>query len=429
MRDKAGAFRREGRLAMSTATSESKSGRSTETAAVGAESPWLGLASFTEETRAYFHGRDDEVADLGRRVQRRLLTILFGQSGLGKTSMLRAGLVPQLRPEGYCPIYVRLDYSADAPPPAEQIKEAVTRATQAAGSWSQPGAARPGESLWEFFHHRGDVLTDAAGRVLTPLMIFDQFEEVFTLAQTDDAGRARATAFLNQLADLVENRPPRAIEDDEAAADRFDFSRTDYRVLLALREDYLAHLERLKDVMPSITQNRVGIGRMAGGPALEAVLRPGRELVSDEVARQIVRFVSGAHDLAAAEVEPSLLSLVCRELNEMRISRGEPAISADLLEGSRETILGEFYERSLADQPDGVRHFIEDVLLTDSGYRESIAEERVQKSFVALGAPSALRTLVDRRLLRIEERLDVRRVELTHDVLCRIVGAGRTARR
>ncbi|HZL46950.1 MAG TPA: hypothetical protein VFC28_12060, partial [Opitutaceae bacterium] len=335
--------------------------------AVDAQNPWLGLDSFTEETRAFFHGRDDEGADLARRVQRKLLTVLFGQSGLGKTSLLHAGLVPRLRPDGYCPVYVRLDHSREAPPPAEQIKQAVQRVTAEAGTWSRPGSSQSGESLWEFFHYRDDLLTDASGRVLTPLLIFDQFEEIFTLAQTDDAGRARAQGFLRELADLVENRAPAAIEDDETAAERFDFARADYRVLIALREDYLAHLESLRDLMPSVTQNRVRLSRMTGGPALEAVIRPGGGLVSDEVARQIVRFVSGARDLATAEVEPSLLSLVCRELNEVRLAKGEPTISADLLAGSRDTILNEFYERSLADQPEGVRRFVEDELLTDSG--------------------------------------------------------------
>ncbi|HTR56983.1 MAG TPA: hypothetical protein VMM27_02300, partial [Casimicrobiaceae bacterium] len=76
--------------------------------AVDAQHPWLGLDSFSEETRAYFYGRDEEVAELARRVQRKLLTILFGQSGLGKTSILRAGIVPRLRPLGYCPVYVRI---------------------------------------------------------------------------------------------------------------------------------------------------------------------------------------------------------------------------------------------------------------------------------------------------------------------------------
>jgi hypothetical protein len=425
---------------MSTASADlsvQRSGLSverSESTAVDSANPWLGLASFTEETRGFFHGRDEEVAELGRRVQRKLLTILFGQSGLGKTSILRAGIVPRLRPEGYCPVYVRLDYGRESPPPSEQIKQAIFRATREAGQWAQTGVAQAGESLWEFLHHRDDVLKDRRGRTLIPLLIFDQFEEIFTLAQGDDFGRQRAAQFLEDLADLVENRPPRALEArleaDEAGLERFDFTRADYRLLIALREDYLAHLEGLKGQMPSVTQNRMRLARMSGAQALAAVRRPGRELVNEEVAAAIVRFVAGGAELERAEVEPSLLSLVCRELNEARRARGHHVISADLLAGSRETILTEFYERTLADQPPGVRAFLEDELLTDSGFRESIAEERVKKGLAAAGAaPDALAQLIDRRLLRVEERLDVRRVELTHDVLCGVVVASRDVRR
>ncbi|NJD33112.1 MAG: hypothetical protein FIB04_14635 [Gammaproteobacteria bacterium] len=397
------------------------------------ENPWLGLSSYTEETRAYFHGRDEEAAELARRVQRKNLTVLFGQSGLGKTSLLRAGLVPRLRNEGFCPVYVRVDYNPDSPPPSEQIKQAIFRATAAAGHWTRPGTAIEGESLWEFLHHRGDLLRDASGRTLLPLLIFDQFEEIFTLAQADDRGRLRAKQFLEDLADLVENRPPAALEarldQDEAAAEDFDFARADYRILISLREDYLAHLESVKAIMPSITQNRMRLARMTGAQALSAVMQPGGRLVSQEVAESIVRFVAGGTELANAEVEPSLLSLVCRELNTVRIAQKRPEISADLLAGSRDTILTEFYERALADQPDGVRRVIEDELLTESGYRESLAEERVRKALDAAGAaPDALAKLVDRRLLRIEERLDMRRVELTHDVLCSVVASSRDRR-
>jgi len=402
-------------------------------ATVDSQHPWLGLASFTEETRGYFYGREDEVAELGRRVQRKLLTILFGQSGLGKTSILRAGIVPRLRPEGYCPVYVRIDYAPGTPTPAEQIKEAIFRATQAAGAWTQTGVAVAGESLWEFLHHRDDVLRDGSGKPLIPLLIFDQFEEIFTLAQSDDFGRQRAAQFLEDLADLVENRAPTALEarleQDEESVEQFDFARADYRILIALREDYLAHLEGVKAIMPSITQNRMRLARMTGQQALSAVLKPGGKLVSEEVAAAIVRFTAGGSELANAEVEPSLLSLICRELNNARIAQGRAEISADLLAGSRDTILSEFYERALADQPAGVRQAIEDNLLTESGFRESLAEERVVKAFATAGAPAGtLATLVDRRLLRIEERLDVRRVELTHDVLCGVVRASRDLR-
>ncbi|HEY7872182.1 MAG TPA: hypothetical protein VIC31_05630 [Rudaea sp.] len=397
------------------------------------ENPWLGLFSYAEETRAYFHGRDEETGELARRVQRKLLTVLFGQSGLGKTSLLRAGIVPRLRAESYCPVYVRIDYAPESPAPSEQIKQAILRATSEAGYWTRPGSAIEGESLWEFLHHRGDLLRDGAGNVLMPLLIFDQFEEIFTLGQADDSGRLRAKQFLEDLADLVENRPPVAlearIENDDNAAEDFDFARADYRILIALREDYLAHLEGVKTIMPSITQNRMRLARMNGVQALSAVVKPGGKLVSQEVAESIVRFVAGGSELGNAEIEPSLLSLVCRELNTVRQTQARKEISADLLAGSRDTILSEFYERALADQPAGVRRVVEDELLTESGYRESLAEERVIKALAAAGAaPDALATLVNRRLLRIEERLDMRRVELTHDVLCSVVLASRNLR-
>src|SRR3979490_2436468 len=242
-------------------------------ASVDDRNPWLGLASSREETRAYFHGREDEVAELARRVQRKLLTVLFGQSGLGKTSILRAGLVPRLRAQGYCPVYVRIDH-------ADQIKQAIARTARRSGEWTQAGVAVAGESLWEFLHHRDDVLRDESGATLIPLLIFDQFEEIFTLAPPDALRRPRPARFSAAPADLVENRPPRELEAkleaDESAAERFDFARSDYRVLIALREDYLAPLEGLKATMPSITQNRLRLAPMTGKQALAAVMRPGK---------------------------------------------------------------------------------------------------------------------------------------------------------
>src|SRR4029079_2670286 len=125
--------------------------------------------------------------------------------------------------------------------------------------------------------------------------------EIFTLAQSDDFGRKRAAEFIEDLADLVENRPPKAlearIEHDDAAAERFDFTRSDYRVLIALREDYLAHLEALKVAMPSITQNRMRLARLTGEQAVAGVGKTGGKLVSREVAEAIVRFIAGGSEL------------------------------------------------------------------------------------------------------------------------------------
>jgi hypothetical protein len=109
---------------------------------VDASNPWLGLASFTEETRAFFFGREAEIAELGRRVQRKLLTVLFGQSGLGKTSILRAGLVPRLRNHGYCPVCVRIDYAGHTRARrADQAGDPLT--ARLSGEWTQAGSRSP----------------------------------------------------------------------------------------------------------------------------------------------------------------------------------------------------------------------------------------------------------------------------------------------
>ena len=367
--------------------------------------PWPGLASFTEAQQAQFYGRDAEITELLRRVQRRPLTLLFGQSGLGKTSLLQAGLLPRLREQGFAPVLLRIDYGAQAPAAEAQILAAL--------GWGT------GEGLWEQLHRR-----ERTGPIR--LLVFDQFEEIFTLGQ----GSAVAAGLCCLLADLVENRPPAALEArlerEEGLFERYDLGRADYRVLIGLREDYLAQLETLKVQMPSITQNRMRLEPLSGAQAMAAVLGPGAGLIDEVAAEAIVRFVAGGAELEAAQVEPALLSLILRELNEQRIADGAERISPEQLAGSHQAILSEFYERSLADQPAAVREFIEDQLLTDSGHRESVAEERVLQVF---GGVEVLNELVARRLLRIEERLQQRRVELTHDVLCAVVQGSREGRR
>src|SRR3954471_20298967 len=91
---------------------------------VDRENPWPGLSSFTEDTRGFFFGRDRETEELARLVRRATLTVLFGQSGLGKSSLLQAGLFPLLRETDHLPLYLRLDHNAEGPL-AEQVKAAL----------------------------------------------------------------------------------------------------------------------------------------------------------------------------------------------------------------------------------------------------------------------------------------------------------------
>ena len=141
-----------------------------------AQNPWPGLFWYTEEQAHLFFGRGEETQELLRLIQRETLTVLFGRSGLGKTSLLRAGVFPRLRQEGYFPVVLRLNYSPQAGSPVEQVKALTEAAARASGvdiESAQDASAR--ETLWEYFHivHFWGPRNDR----LTPVLVFDQFEE------------------------------------------------------------------------------------------------------------------------------------------------------------------------------------------------------------------------------------------------------------
>jgi WD40 repeat protein len=400
-------------------------------ATVNAENPWPGLLPFRESDEAFFQGRSGETEELFRMVMRERLVVLFGLSGLGKSSLLQAGLFPRLRPQRVLPVHIRLDFSAATLDLVAQVVACV--ASAAVAHRIEPPAAREDETLWEYFHRDGNHLWNDRNRPVLPLLVFDQFEEVFTLGRVNAARAAATDRLIEQIADLVEGRPPAALKSyidqhpEEAA--RFDFGRHHYKVLVTIREDFLPELESLRPRMPGVALNRFRLRRMHGNAALD-VVGQAQHLIDPDVATQIVRFVSAdraALPLAEVEVEPALLSVVCRELNNKRLSLQQDRITATLLEGSQQQVLTDFYERSIGDAPPEVRLFIEDRLLTVSGYRDSVAVEN------ALSLPgvslAVIDQLVERRLLRREDRGGVQRLELTHDLLTGVVRASRDARR
>ena len=91
-----------------------------------------GLVSFTEELPRFSMAATTSWTKLFGRVTGTMLTVLFGESGLGKTSLVQAGLFPCLRGAGYVPVLIRLDPGA-ATAYADQVKDALIRSLTAAG--------------------------------------------------------------------------------------------------------------------------------------------------------------------------------------------------------------------------------------------------------------------------------------------------------
>jgi tetratricopeptide (TPR) repeat protein len=406
----------------------------TELLTIDAERPWPGLLPFGEDSRMYFHGREAETDELFRLIEREPLTVLFGQSGLGKSSLLNAGVFPNLRRAGYLPVYLRLSLDAGSPALIDQVWQALRAAC--ANHEVSASATLPGDGFWQYLHRPETQFLNPRGRSVVPVLAFDQFEEILTLGRQTPEQTARTQLLLQQLGELIENRLPPALERELTVQpellDQFDLLRQNIKMVFTFREDYLAEFESLKTVIRPIMQNRMRLTPMRGDRAAAAIEQAGGGLLSATVAARIVRFVGGAArgdagQLEEISVEPALLSLVCRELNEQRIARGQAEISADLIQGENtQQIIAQFYNQGFAGLDVKVRYFVEDRLLTAAGYRDSCALDN------ALAEPgvseAAIQTLVDRRILRREERGGLVRIELIHDVLALVAKESRDTR-
>ena len=414
------------------------------------ENPWPGLDSFEETGHAFFYGRGREAALLLEHVIDAPVTVLFGRSGLGKTSLLRAGLFPLLRDPSphlsltrihYLPVYVRLDLEADAAPLSRQLHQAVHDAIRA----ELPDAMLPSdeESLWEYLHRADFELWSARNYPLMPVIVIDQFEELFTLGErVPDLVRA----FRNDLGDLAENRTPAdlaaRIRRDEAVFKLFHLRSQNYRLLISLREDFIPDLDEWRRLIPGLGRSRVRLLPFNADDAFDAVYKPASNLMTDTLAHRLVGIIAGEDlhrdrdtarttvdrhidDFGNAEVEPALLSLFCRELNEERKRRGRPRFDVQLVEDSKRDVLSNYYLSCVGGLPPRVAEFIESELITKKGFRNSFARDDAVPSRLT---ENELARVIESRLVRLDDYHGAQRIELTHDVLTGVVREHRDRR-
>jgi WD40 repeat protein len=406
------------------------------------DNPWPGLAPYDEEAQLFFNGRGSDTAELLRRVKDAPVTLLFGKSGLGKSSLLRAGLFPFLRRERFLPVYLRLDVQDASAPLIEQLARAL--AEECHRQRVDATARAAGETLWAYLHRTDFELWSDKNQLLTPVFVLDQFEEVFTIGAANEAAMDQLRI---DLGDLAENRIPatlkRSIEASPQPEGALDLKAMRCRLVIALREDFLPHLEGWRGAIPSLMRNRMRLLPMNREQAYTVVYDSAPHLVSKPVAQRIVLFVAGTRLPEASQaaeatetetqaqgghIEPALLSLVCQGLNEQRKRQGKDRIDESMLAaGVQQTIVSDYYRECVAPLPEAAQHFIEEELITEQGFRNSYSVADAIDSGVL--DREQIAKLVDRRLLRVEEWRGAPRIELTHDLLTHAVREHRDRRR
>jgi TPR repeat protein len=286
------------------------------------------------------------------------------------------------------------------------------------------------ESLWSFFKTvefwQGDLL-------LAPVLILDQFEELFTLQSRDSRN-----AFIADLGYLVRGvRPgPTDVADDELSA-----TPPPINVVLSLREDYLGLLDDASDHIPEILGHRFRLTPLSVEAATEAMIGPAA--IDDqsfqtkpfqydpETVAAILSYLSRQRKKSVGEkdayIEPFHLQLICQRIEaivakQQQESRTVLPITMNSIggESALQRTLEEFYTQTLGAFPkksvrQAVRRLCEDLLISPEGRRLSVEEHQIRRQTNL--SPETLQQLVSSRLLRSDSRSDSTYYELSHDAL------------
>lgn len=398
---------------------------------VDPEHPFPGLLSFEERNQSQFGGRDVEISELFTQIEANSLTIIFGKSGIGKTSLIKAGLIPILQKNLYHPVYIRIDFSSDKAP-LQQLKELLVNQLRVVDK-NVPEIQN--KTLWAYLHE-----VNLLYGMFIPVIIFDQFEEIFTLGSKK--GSASLEDFITELSNLAENWVPLVVQEAKELKSETilsNYVKQPYRLIISLREDYLAQLESLKNYLPSIRNSRYRLLQMTVEQALDAIIRPAKGLIDENVAVEIIQKLPGISpkDLNTFQetgkvekkylIEPFLLSLICFQLNEKRISEHLKTITSTLVtQFDIEDVISSYYSDTIAEFGPHIQNGIEHTLLTESGYRKlEPLDDLLLKYKISIGE---INKLIDKRIIRKEFRDGVEYVELIHDVLTPVVRQKREER-
>jgi hypothetical protein len=397
-----------------------------------------------------FCGRSEEIDELFKDIVHNTQTIIFGPSGTGKTSIIKAGIFRNIRKERYLPVYVRLNHDSEISYTSQIIRKIIDDCKETEGEIEKKlytvkeikenrikteneeentikhDSVDNYMSLWEFLHI--NLFWTKDNYPLIPLIVIDQFEEIFTIAKDKD----RVSDFFEQLSDICDNKVPKYVSDflnENSIRSKYP-DKINYRIVIALREDFLARLEEKAENIPSLRRNRFSLQAINGKQAMKIIMEPGKDIVTEDIAVEIIKKVANTDKLktdgiAEITLEPSLLSLFCNELNKKRKDRKEEQITTELLQEFGDNIISEFYENTMSKVSTKTAVYLEDRLLTQKGYRDSVALGDALANGVTIDEIDVLQA---NRLIRVDEWDGTKRIEFTHDVLCRVAKEKRDKR-
>ena len=397
-----------------------------------------GPKPFAANQSHLFYGRKREAQRLLGLMQNQQLTVLYGRSGYGKSSLLNAAVLPKMEKDGYQVINVRLGAwtPQSTNTPLRGTVQAIAEDPSNLEKTILDDLIQWDNSLWYYTKTYG--INSGHNKLL---FVFDQFEELFTYP-----GR-EIELYENSLAELLKTSLPQRYRDQlKQKNELLDhpqrsavFDRLDIKVVIAIRSNRFHLLERLSSALPNILQNTLELDALEREGARSAIIGPAGEeqgtyatptfTYSKLVQDNILDFLT-----QEGKIEGILLQMLCSYFERLILKTpGKRAIQEEDLrrssttdeedEDGLELIVDQYYRDRIDDLPDEeedtVKRFIEDNLVQrvgKGGMRLSMHQAQIKDRFGI--EAEILNTLVGNGLLRTEPFLRGGvTYELTHDRL------------
>ncbi len=371
--------------------------------------PYVGPRAY--EVHETLYGRDREIRQLVALLIAERIVLLHSPSGAGKTSLLQAGLIPQMQEEDFhvLPV-VRVNLEA----PAELTGATANRyllstllslEEELPEQHRQDIASLPGLSLDAYLNCRYRP-EDASP---SQLIVFDQFEEVLTLAPSDRDGKL---AFFEQLGVALRNR------------DRW--------AVFSMREDYVAALSPYLRPIPNRLSATFRLDLLSREAAMQAIQKPSQaagvefttaaaeKLINDLSQVQEQDLAGNIETQTGLYVEPVQLQVVCYRLWDTHVTDDRVITAEDLGQvGSVDDSLAGYYAECVACaaadmkiEERAIREWFGSKLITPEGVRAQV----LQRAGTSDGLDNrAIQQMVDAHILRAEKHAGSTWFELSHD--------------